>query len=67
MKKITKLFSVFATLLTVFGTLVNLAPVAHAAMAISTEHSTKVIVHKIVMNEDDFNAFNHDAKQRTHV
>ncbi|HEM5323528.1 TPA: isopeptide-forming domain-containing fimbrial protein [Streptococcus suis] len=66
MKKITKLFSVFATLLTVFGTLVNLVPVAHATMAISTEHSTKVIVHKIVMNEDDFNAFNHDDKQRTH-
>ncbi|HEL1641096.1 TPA: isopeptide-forming domain-containing fimbrial protein [Streptococcus suis] len=57
MKKITKLFSVFATLLTVFGTLVNLVPVAHATMAISTEHSTKVIVHKIVMNKTDFNAF----------
>ncbi|HEM3172325.1 TPA: isopeptide-forming domain-containing fimbrial protein [Streptococcus suis] len=66
MKKITKLFSVFAALLTVFGTLVSFAPVAHAIMSIATEHSTKVIVHKIVMNEDDFNAFNHDAKQRTH-
>ncbi|HFI0137311.1 TPA: isopeptide-forming domain-containing fimbrial protein [Streptococcus suis] len=52
MKKITKLFSVFATLLTVFGTLVNLAPVAHAAT-----QDTKVIVHKIVMNETDFNKF----------
>ncbi|CYW74595.1 isopeptide-forming domain-containing fimbrial protein [Streptococcus suis] len=52
MKKITKLFSVFATLLTVFGTLVNLVPVAHAAT-----QDTKVIVHKIVMNEDDFNNF----------
>ncbi|HEM4275576.1 TPA: isopeptide-forming domain-containing fimbrial protein [Streptococcus suis] len=52
MKKITKLFSVFATLLTVFGTLVNLVPVAHAAT-----QETKVIVHKIVMNEDDFNNF----------
>ncbi|HFR3672533.1 TPA: pilin N-terminal domain-containing protein, partial [Streptococcus suis] len=48
----TKLFSVFATLLTVFGTLVNLVPVAHAAT-----QDTKVIVHKIVMNEDDFNNF----------
>ncbi|HEM5309611.1 TPA: isopeptide-forming domain-containing fimbrial protein [Streptococcus suis] len=52
MKKMTKLFSVFATLLTVFGTLVNLVPVAHAAT-----QDTKVIVHKIVMNEDDFNNF----------
>ncbi|NQK57752.1 isopeptide-forming domain-containing fimbrial protein [Streptococcus suis] len=52
MKKITKLFSVFATLLTVFGTLVSLVPVAHAAT-----QDTKVIVHKIVMNETDFNKF----------
>ncbi|HEL2050871.1 TPA: isopeptide-forming domain-containing fimbrial protein [Streptococcus suis] len=52
MKKITKLFSVFATLLTVFGTLVSLAPVAHAAT-----QETKVIVHKIVMDETDFNNF----------
>lgn len=66
MKKITKLFSVFATLLTVFGTLVNLVPVAHAKMALSTEQATKVIVHKIVMNETDFNDFNHDDKQQTH-
>ncbi|HEM2713327.1 TPA: isopeptide-forming domain-containing fimbrial protein [Streptococcus suis] len=66
MKKITKLFSVFATLLTVFGTLVNLVPVAYAEMAVSKEQPTKVIVHKIVMNEPDFNAFNHDAQQQTH-
>ncbi|MEG3243463.1 isopeptide-forming domain-containing fimbrial protein [Streptococcus suis] len=66
MKKITKLFSVFATLLTVFGTLVNLVPVAHAEMAISKEQLTKVIVHKIVMNKTDFNAFNHDDKQQIH-
>ncbi|HFI0219405.1 TPA: isopeptide-forming domain-containing fimbrial protein, partial [Streptococcus suis] len=52
MKKMTKLFSVFATLLTVLGTLVSLAPVAHAAT-----QDTKVIVHKIVMNETDFNKF----------
>ncbi|MBY5022540.1 isopeptide-forming domain-containing fimbrial protein [Streptococcus suis] len=54
MKKMTKLFSVFATLLTVLGTLVSLAPVAHAAT-----QETKVIVHKIVMNENDFNQFNY--------
>ncbi|WP_104929430.1 SpaH/EbpB family LPXTG-anchored major pilin [Streptococcus suis] len=56
----------FATLLTVFGTLVNLVPVAHAEMAISKEQPTKVIVHKIVMNKTDFNAFNHDDKQQIH-
>ncbi|HEM2671726.1 TPA: SpaH/EbpB family LPXTG-anchored major pilin [Streptococcus suis] len=54
MKKLTKLFSVFATLLTVFGTLVSLVPVVHA-----TTQETKVIVHKIVMNETDFNNFNY--------
>ncbi|WP_392365589.1 pilin N-terminal domain-containing protein, partial [Streptococcus suis] len=52
MKKITKLFSVFATLLTVFGTLVSLAPVAHAAT-----QETTVIVHKVVMDETAFNDF----------
>lgn len=52
MKKLTKLFSVFATLLTVFGTLVNLAPVAHAAT-----QETTVIVHKVVMDETAFNDF----------
>ncbi|HEM3197868.1 TPA: SpaH/EbpB family LPXTG-anchored major pilin [Streptococcus suis 14A] len=61
MKKITKLFSVFATFLTVLGTLVNLAPVVQAATG-----DTKVIVHKVVMDETDFNAFNHDDKQQIH-
>ncbi|HEP1836471.1 TPA: isopeptide-forming domain-containing fimbrial protein [Streptococcus suis] len=52
MKKMTKLFSVFATLLTVLGTLVSLAPVAHAAT-----QETTVIVHKVVMDETAFNDF----------
>ncbi|MDG4500290.1 isopeptide-forming domain-containing fimbrial protein [Streptococcus suis] len=52
MKKLTKLFSVFATQLTVLGTLVNLAPVAHAAT-----QETTVIVHKVVMDETAFNDF----------
>ncbi|MGQ7368183.1 isopeptide-forming domain-containing fimbrial protein [Streptococcus suis] len=52
MKKLTKLFSVFATLLTVLGTLVSLAPVAHAAT-----QETTVIVHKVVMDETAFNDF----------
>ncbi|NQO20568.1 isopeptide-forming domain-containing fimbrial protein [Streptococcus suis] len=42
----------FATLLTVFGTLVNLVPVAHAAT-----QETTVIVHKVVMDETAFNDF----------
>ncbi|WP_158293416.1 isopeptide-forming domain-containing fimbrial protein [Streptococcus suis] len=52
MKKLTKLFSVFATFLTVLGTLVNLAPVVQAATG-----DTKVVVHKVVMDETDFNKF----------
>ncbi|HEM5270173.1 TPA: isopeptide-forming domain-containing fimbrial protein, partial [Streptococcus suis] len=52
MKKMTKLFSVFATLLTVFGTLVNLAPVVQAATG-----DTKVVVHKVVMDETALDNF----------
>ncbi|HEM6332245.1 TPA: isopeptide-forming domain-containing fimbrial protein [Streptococcus suis] len=52
MKKLTKLFSVFATLLTVFGTLVNLAPVVQAATG-----DTKVVVHKVVMDETALDNF----------
>ncbi|MGU8019561.1 isopeptide-forming domain-containing fimbrial protein [Streptococcus suis] len=52
MKKLTKLFSVFATFLTVLGTLVNLAPVVQAAA-----QETTVIVHKVVMDETAFNDF----------
>ncbi|MGC4384587.1 isopeptide-forming domain-containing fimbrial protein [Streptococcus suis] len=55
MKKLTKLFSVFATLLTVLGTLVNLAPVVQA----DDTGKTKVVVHKVVMDETDFNKFNY--------
>ncbi|MFM0758719.1 isopeptide-forming domain-containing fimbrial protein [Streptococcus suis] len=47
MKKMTKLFSVFATLLTVLGTLVSLAPVVQA----DDTGKTKVVVHKVVMEE----------------
>ncbi|HHT7796367.1 TPA: isopeptide-forming domain-containing fimbrial protein [Streptococcus suis] len=58
MKKITKLFSVFATLLTVFGTLVNLATVFAEGPDTTQPHKTTVVVHKIVMNETDFGNFN---------
>ncbi|MFI3160901.1 pilin N-terminal domain-containing protein [Streptococcus suis] len=52
MKKMTKLFSVFATFLTVLGTLVNLAPVVQAATG-----DTKVVVHKVVMDETALDNF----------
>ena len=52
MKKITKLFSVFATFLTVLGTLVNLVPVVQAATG-----DTKVVVHKVVMDETALDNF----------
>ncbi|MGU8019063.1 isopeptide-forming domain-containing fimbrial protein [Streptococcus suis] len=52
MKKLTKLFSVFATFLTVLGTLVNLAPVVQAATG-----DTKVVVHKVVMDETALDNF----------
>ncbi|MGO0053868.1 isopeptide-forming domain-containing fimbrial protein, partial [Streptococcus suis] len=53
MKKMTKLFSVFATILTVLGTLVNLAPVVQA----DDTGKTTVVVHKVVMDETAFNDF----------
>ncbi|HEL1585021.1 TPA: isopeptide-forming domain-containing fimbrial protein [Streptococcus suis] len=62
MKKITKLFSVFATLLTVFGTLVNLATVFAEGPDTTQPHKTTVVVHKIVMNEEQFGAFNGSSK-----
>ncbi|HFU3983313.1 TPA: isopeptide-forming domain-containing fimbrial protein [Streptococcus suis] len=52
MKKLTKLFSVFATFLTVLGTLVNLTPVVQAATG-----DTKVVVHKVVMDETALDNF----------
>ncbi|MCK3934958.1 isopeptide-forming domain-containing fimbrial protein [Streptococcus suis] len=62
MKKITKLFSVFATLLTVFGTLVNLATVFAEGPDTTQPHKTTVVVHKIVMNEEEFGDFNGSSK-----
>ncbi|MFI3078381.1 isopeptide-forming domain-containing fimbrial protein [Streptococcus sp. 2021WUSS124] len=55
MKKLTKLFSVFTVFLTVLGSLINIKHLVHA----EDTASTTVIVHKIVMNETDFNNFNY--------
>ncbi|MEG3270169.1 pilin N-terminal domain-containing protein, partial [Streptococcus suis] len=62
MKKLTKLFSLLTVLLTMFGPLGNLRHLVHA----NDTHQTKVVVHKVLMNKEDFNNFNHDAKQNVH-
>ncbi|HFU4205039.1 TPA: pilin N-terminal domain-containing protein [Streptococcus suis] len=59
MKKLTKLFSLLTVLLTMFGPLGNLRHLVHANDA----HQTKVVVHKILMNKEEFTAFNHEAKK----
>ncbi|MBY5022649.1 pilin N-terminal domain-containing protein [Streptococcus suis] len=62
MKKLTKVFSLLTVLLTMFGPLGNLRHLVHADDA----HQTKVVVHKVLMNKEDFNNFDHDAKQNVH-
>ncbi|HEP1810654.1 TPA: SpaH/EbpB family LPXTG-anchored major pilin, partial [Streptococcus suis] len=62
MKKLTKLFSLLTVLLTMFGPLGNLRHLVHADDA----HQTKVVVHKVLMNKEDFNNFDHDTKQNVH-
>lgn len=59
MKKLTKLFSLLTVLLTMFGPLGNLRHLVHANDA----HQTKVVVHKILMNKEEFTAFDHEAKK----
>ncbi|MBS8080816.1 isopeptide-forming domain-containing fimbrial protein [Streptococcus suis] len=55
-EKLTKLFSVFTVFLTVLGSLINIKHLVHA----EDTASTTVIVHKIVMNNDDFNKFTYE-------
>ncbi|WP_079267555.1 SpaH/EbpB family LPXTG-anchored major pilin [Streptococcus suis] len=62
MKKLTKVFSLLTVLLTMFGPLGNLRHLVHADDA----HQTKVVVHKVLMNKEDFKNFDHDTKQQTH-
>ncbi|NQM05634.1 SpaH/EbpB family LPXTG-anchored major pilin [Streptococcus suis] len=62
MKKLTKVFSLLTVLLTMFGPLGNLRHLVHA----NDTHQTKVVVHKVLMNKEDFNNFDHDARQNVH-
>ncbi|HFI0791872.1 TPA: pilin N-terminal domain-containing protein [Streptococcus suis] len=59
MKKLTKLFSLLTVLLTIFGPLGNLRHLVHA----NDTQQTKVVVHKVLMNKEEFEAFDHEAKK----
>ncbi|HEL1618103.1 TPA: isopeptide-forming domain-containing fimbrial protein [Streptococcus suis] len=59
MKKLTKLFSLLTVLLTMFGPLGNLRHLVHA----NTTQETKVFVHKILLNKNEFETFNHEEKK----
>ncbi|HFR3816241.1 TPA: SpaH/EbpB family LPXTG-anchored major pilin [Streptococcus suis] len=59
MKKLTKVFSLLTVLLTMFGPLGNLRHLVHANDA----QETKVFVHKILLNKNEFEAFNHEEKK----
>ncbi|WP_105159367.1 isopeptide-forming domain-containing fimbrial protein [Streptococcus suis] len=55
MKKLTKVFSLLTVLLTMFGPLGNLRHLVHAND--TQTHQTKVLVHKVLMNKEDFATF----------
>ncbi|MGU7888369.1 pilin N-terminal domain-containing protein [Streptococcus suis] len=61
MKKLTKVFSLLTVLLTIFGPLGNLRHLVHANDV--QPQQTKVVVHKVLMNKEDFNKFNHETAQ----
>ncbi|HFI2463661.1 TPA: pilin N-terminal domain-containing protein [Streptococcus suis] len=61
MKKVTKLFSLLTVLLTMFGPLGNLRHLVHAND--TQPQQTKVFVHKILLNKNEFEAFNHEEKK----
>ncbi|WP_105159364.1 SpaH/EbpB family LPXTG-anchored major pilin [Streptococcus suis] len=61
MKKLTKVFSLLTVLLTMFGPLGNLRHLVHANDV--QPQQTKVVVHKVLMNKEDFNKFNHETAQ----
>ncbi|HFU4002203.1 TPA: pilin N-terminal domain-containing protein [Streptococcus suis] len=58
-KKLTKLFSLLTVLLTMFGSLGNLRHLVHA----NDVHQTKIVVHKVLMNKEEFTNFDHEAKK----
>ncbi|HFU4460246.1 TPA: pilin N-terminal domain-containing protein [Streptococcus suis] len=61
MKKLTKLFSLLTVLLTIFGPLGNLRHLVHANDV--QPQQTKVVVHKVLMNKEEFTAFDHETKK----
>ncbi|HFU4000773.1 TPA: SpaH/EbpB family LPXTG-anchored major pilin [Streptococcus suis] len=61
MKKVTKLFSLLTVLLTMFGSLGNIRHLVHAND--TQPQQTKVVVHKILLNKNEFEAFNHEEKK----
>ncbi|MGQ7332790.1 pilin N-terminal domain-containing protein [Streptococcus suis] len=61
MKKLTKLFSLLTVLVTILGPLGNIRHLVHADDA--QPQQTKVFVHKILLNKEQFEAFNHEAKK----
>lgn len=60
MKKISKAFSIIFALTMLFSTFANLKNITFAV----DPHKTKVIVHKILMNEQDLTNFDFEAAQR---
>ncbi|HEM5044080.1 TPA: isopeptide-forming domain-containing fimbrial protein [Streptococcus suis] len=61
MKKITKLFSLLTVLVTILGPLGNIRHLVHADDA--QPQQTKVFVHKILLNKEQFADFDHEAKK----
>ncbi|WP_099809591.1 isopeptide-forming domain-containing fimbrial protein [Streptococcus suis] len=62
MKKRNKLFSLLTVLITLLGSLGNLATVFAEGPDTTQPHKTTVVVHKIVMNEEQFGNFNGSSK-----
>ncbi|MCQ8265671.1 pilin N-terminal domain-containing protein [Streptococcus suis] len=62
MKKRNKLFSLLTVLITLLGSLGNLATVFAEGADTTQPHKTTVVVHKIVMNEEQFGNFNGSSK-----
>ncbi|WP_105157347.1 SpaH/EbpB family LPXTG-anchored major pilin, partial [Streptococcus suis] len=61
MKKLTKLFSLLTVLVTILGPLGNIRHLVHADDA--QPQQTKVFVHKILLNKEQFADFDHEAKK----
>uniref|UniRef100_UPI000492CACB pilin N-terminal domain-containing protein n=1 Tax=Streptococcus suis TaxID=1307 RepID=UPI000492CACB len=62
MKKLTKLFSLLTVLVTILGPLGNIRHLVHADDT-QQPQQTKVFVHKILLNKEQFADFDHEAKK----